>query len=311
MKLNERFSSLSPIYDGGLTNHLPMMITALKLLDVNEEDIELIATEYYESKNLLDLSDTLIENDPYNTEYIRLTNYFLSEINQSTMDDTIHTFLNENEFSLHSGLYHGLIRLAYAYLESNDLLVAQALAYFTLIKSSLILKGTPSKDINTSFEELVEIRRENVTFEKQYTMEKLEELISNKSIIDNLFFPKDFLNNKHKALELFVDFYNKTQDFYILHVITGYHALHILSQHFDHQEKVFDNFFMQSVLFMLFNEHKEYTTVLDQNEFPYFVKHVPMLRDAHDIKLFYSLSYFYERYEYEPLKKSAQKLFNL
>jgi hypothetical protein len=46
-----------------------------------------------------------------------------------------------------------------------------------------------------------------------------------------------------------------------------------------------------------------------QNEFYNMVKNVALLDDPHDIKLFYSLAYFYERYEIEDLKKAAHYIF--
>ena len=52
MKLHERFSTLSPIYSGELTNHMPMLITALRLLSVEDSEIEVIAEDYLEHKNM-------------------------------------------------------------------------------------------------------------------------------------------------------------------------------------------------------------------------------------------------------------------
>ena len=310
MKLHQRFSTLSPIYDGGLTNHLPMMITALKLLDVEEQDIELIAEEYVGSKNLLDLSHSGIENDIYNDEYIRLTNFFLNEMKRIGISDTVSEVLNANSYALHSALFHGIIRLAYALLEYDELLIAQSLAYFELSKEDMKMEGTRKEDITEAFRELTEIRKNEIELSTYSSMSRFSEVMDNANIVDNMFYPYDILHNKDKVLKLFVDYYNKTHNFYILHVITGYHALHILSQYFENEEEAYNNYFMQAVVFMLLSDHQEYFTSTNQNEFSYLSNKVPYLRDAHDIKFFFSLSYFYELYEVEELKIAAQSIFN-
>ena len=306
MKLHERFSTLSPIYSGGLTNHLPMMITALRLLDVEEEVIELISKEYVEKKNIVDLSNSGIENDPFNDEYIRLTNYFLQEMKHHGVEEIMYNTLSSSSYSLHSGLFHGIIRIAYAYMENNELLIAQGLAYFDLIKSELKLEGKVSENLQKDFENLVSIRKKDIEIRKTRTMDKVQIVLENDDVLNNLFYPKDILKYKEGALELFVEYFNKTKDFYILHVITGYHALHVLTQFFENQESTFNNFFMQSLVIMLLNPHDSYIArKVEQYSFYELYKEVPNLKDAHDIKLFLSLSYFYERYDMESLKEAA------
>jgi len=308
MKLHERFSTLSPIYSGGLTNHLPMVITALRLLGVEDSKIEVISEEYVEHKNIVDLSNSGIDNDSFSDEYIRLTNFFLSEIKYKSVETVLTTMLNNNKYALNSGLFHGLIRIAYGYMENDDLLIAQALAYFELIKQDLKLEGIPVEDIYQSFEKLVGVRKELDVNDKSFG-EKMEAVQKNKTIQENLFYPIDLVKHKEVAVEFFVKYFNKTEDFFILHVITGYHALHILSQFFDNEEEVFQNFFMQSQIVMLGNGHDNHEEYTEKRNFKELNKQTSTLRDAHDIKLFLSLCYFYERYEIEELKIAANLIF--
>lgn len=310
MKLHERYSTLSPIYSGGLTNHLPMMITALRLLDVEENRIEMISKEYVENKNIVDLSNTLIENDPFSDEYIRLTNYYLQEFKHHGIEQTMHLVLNGNRYSLHSGLFHGMIRIAYAYLENDELLIAQGLAYFDMIKQELKLQGNISTDIFKDFKKLVAIRKAEVRITKDGTTNKLNTLLECEAVTSHLFYSEDAVKYKDQALQLFVEYFNKTKDFYILHAITGYHALHILSQFFDNEEEVFQNFFMQGLLIMLIHPHDSYLEPVEEKYgFVHLAQQVPNLRDAHDIKLFYSLAYFYERYDVEGIKNAINLVF--
>lgn len=310
MKLQERFSTLSPIYSGGLTNHLPMVITALRLLGVEDEVVEEIAEKYVGDKSIVDLSNSGIENDAFNDEYVRLSNFFLGEIQDKSVEVVLKSTLSENQYSLQSGLFHGLIRIAYAYLENNDLLIAQGLAYFELIKEELRLKGKAAEDVKSSFKTLIEARQ-GLNLDEMYTMQKINALLEKEEIADNLFYFNDFIKHKEQAVSFFVDYYNKTKDFYILHVITGYHALHVLSQFFTNEEEVFQNFFMQSLVVMLINTHDNYLEPTETANFKELNKKTPELTDAHDIKLFFSLCYFYERYEIEELKIAARLIFTI
>jgi hypothetical protein len=310
MKLHERFSTLSPIYSGGLTNHLPMVITALRLLDVDEAAIEKFSEEYVSSKNIVDLTSSGIENDPFNDEYVILTNTFMNEINQKSVEKVVATVLNENKYSLHSGLFHGIIRLAYAYLEGNDLLIAQALAYFVMIAQDLKLNGTPTESVQDSFEDLVEIRK-RINIDVMGTTNKMTILLDNQDVIEKLFYPYNILKDKEAALRFFIDYYNKSQDFYMLHVITGYHALHILDQFLEEKEEAYNNFFMQAIIVMLIHPHTEYTNPkVELESFASLTKKVPQLTDSHDVKLFFTLAYFYERYQMDDLLISANLIFN-
>lgn len=310
MSVHDIYSSLSPIYRGGLTNHLPMMITALTYLDVEEETIKQIAKEYVEEKGIFDLNEDIVKT-AFDEEYVKITNFYLHEIQSSSIENIIHIFLNKHRYSLHSGLFHGLIRLAYAYMEESELLVAQALSYFEMIlqDSKLVGEGVKKDQLGVRMETLIEHRRQGVFFAQKGSMNKYQTLQKEEFIREHLFFPIDILKSKTEILELFLEMYNKTNDFYILHVLTGYHALHILSQFFIEEVSVWRNFFMQALIIILFTDHDEYVENDLKGEFFELVKGVKDLRDAHDIKLFFSLVYFYDKYNLDELKISASRLF--
>lgn len=295
MKLQERFNALSPIYRNGLTNHLPMMITALRRLNVSDNDIKVIAELYVEEKGIVSLSDKFIHDDPYDLEYIRLTNYFTNEINMHGKDGVIKYFLSNHKYALHSALFHGLIRLAYAYIEENDLLVAQALAYFDLSSEELRLTGESTSKY--SMDALLELRS-SIEIAPASTMGKFRQLLEHEEIVSSLWVPRYILDNKDKVLEFFIDQYMKTDDFYTLHVITGYHALDVLSHLivFD-EEEIFNNFFMQGLLIMLLREYQEIEPYQGEiKSLDKVLQNAYKLRDAHDIKLLYTMYYFHNKY---------------
>jgi len=62
---------------------------------------------------------------------------------------------------------------------------------------------------------------------------------------------------------------------------------------------------------MLINPHNQYTkNKIEMESFVSLTKKVPQLKDSHDIKLFYTLVYFYERYEMDDLLISGNLIFN-
>jgi hypothetical protein len=311
MKILERYSTLSPIYQGGLTNHLSMMVTALRLLDVDEETVDLIAEQYTKEKGIFDLSDNTLPKNDFTDKYISLSNHYLDLINKSNPERVIQVFMYDHSNSISSGLFHGIIRLSYAYISNDYLQIAQALSYFDLISGERTLIGEQVQvsELKNRFKSLVEYRKMGMKFANPETYLKFNALYDEDFIRNNLFYPENILKNKSKILDFFIDEYNKTEDFYILHVITGFHALHILEQFIHNLEQTYNNFFMESLIFMLINDHINYKKVGSQMEFYDLVKKVHMLRDAHDIKFFYTLAFFNEKYDNDKLKFAATNIF--
>ncbi len=310
MNVHQMYSSLSPVYGGGLTNHLPMMITALKYLEVEDHMIKEISKTYVDTRGIFDLNGDLVKSN-YDEEYIKISNFYLTEINKSSIEVVVKTFLNKHRFGLHSALFHGLIRLAYAYMEYDELLVAQALSYFELSykDGKLVGEGITYSKMNERFDRLVEYRKKGIHFQSRSTMSKYQEVLGEDFIRTNLFYPVDILRHKDAMLRLFLDQYIKTNDFYMLHVLTGFHALHILSQFFIEEVQVYRNFFMQSTVFLLLNDYETLMEDRTYGEFYDLVHGVRNLEDAHDIKFFFSLVYFYDKYEMDDLKIPAYRLF--
>lgn len=302
MKLQDRYSSLSPIYNEYLTNHLPMMITALRELGVDDRDIEYISEQYIEERNILDLHNEMLISE-FEKEYIRLSNFFLKQIDESSVDDVIRDVLNKNISSLHSALNHGIIRLSYAYVDGSPLLIAQALAYFDLVKNENHFRGdsVDIEQIDEMFQTLVNDRKELITLETNNTSSKYQTLYT--QFKDSLFVPREILKYKSQILQFFLEYYNKTKDFYMLHVITGYHAMHVLAEFFDNQHEAYEQYFYNALLFMLFNDHNRYVIPNDEGDFDVNLKEVRFFTDAHEIKLFHSLYYFYQLYGLDDLKK--------
>lgn len=308
MRLLERFEALSPTYSNGLTNHLPMMIIALQKLGIDEGDIEFISEEYVGSKHIPDLTDKYYPKSKQEEEYITLTNLYITKINKLGKDEVVKWYLNKAKFALVSGLFHGLIRLSYALMTDSDLLVAQAMAYFDVIYFECDLPYSIKEDERKELDKLVKHRVKTITnFESKSTMKRLEELINNDYIKDNLYSIRG--NAEERMLELFLNQYLKTKDFYMLHIITGFHALISLKEYFTNFEEVLDNFFVHGLLFTLIHDYKQEEYDYVPSELKVFENRIPDLRDAHEIKLLFSVLELYKLYHIDDLKKVITSIF--
>lgn len=311
MKILEQYSALSPIYQNGLTNHLPMMVVALRLLDVSEEDVATIVEQYVDERGIFVIGDKNTPYSKFDEDYVIKTNHYLDLINKTNIDEQVKEFLSTRQKAIGSGLFHGLLRLSYAYMTYLPLQVAQALAYFDLIAGDLFVIGEEVEvdDIGKRFTSLAEYRSKAVSFSKSSTTFKVNKLLKEDFIRGNLFYPKDIYRHKGKVLDFLATEYLKSNDFYMLHAITGFQALQVLEQFFDKKDEVYQQFFMNAILYMLIYNHKRYKTFEMEMDFFDLYKKTQLLRDAHDIKLFFSLSFLYERYENDKLKKLATRIF--
>jgi len=230
-------------------------------MGVSKSDIELICENYVRENEIPDLHDQYYPNIPFEDEYISLTNKYINVILEFGIDKTVHDFLQDMQFSLESGLYHGLIRLYYALLQGKDeLLVAQALSYFYLMSKEYIVDGSYKTSID-SFTDLVEYRKNlDYTFKSFVSLEKFEELLEIPGISSRLFRLEDISNKENQLVDLFVKQFLQTRDFYILHVITGFQALHALKCYFDDYEDVLNMFFTKAQVLMVLNDYKEIYT---------------------------------------------------
>lgn len=305
MNLLNRFSSLSPVYQSGLTNHLPMMITALKEMNVFNLDIQTISEAYVESKGISDLHNSLSIKSEFEQKYISSTNTYINMINKNGVELIVGVFLSEFKYSLASGLFHGLIRLYYSLLTEDELQIAQALAFFHLMINDIKLQGEYSESI-TPFDKLLKYRmNEKIAFRNSSSMEKFDSLLDNLFIKENIFKLKDISSKEAELVELFTGEYLKTRDFYILHIITGFQALHSLKSYFINYDDVLNNFFLQAQIFMLLNDRSIEYVEYPVQEIDEIISEVAFMKDAHDIKLFYSCYQLSKEFNSDNLKKIA------
>lgn len=304
-KLLERFSTLAPTYNVGLTNHLPMMIIALNELGVHVRDIEHIAENYVSKKQIPDLHDDQYIRTPDDEEYIHLVNSYIIAINKNGIDSVVESFLDCHKYLLSSALFHGLIRLYYALKTEDTLQIAQALAYFNMSAFDCQIK-TYKYGTLKEFETLKEYRKNlDMKFKSNTTMKRCKQLLEDDYLHDHLFKVEAIEDQELNLLKLFTELYLETRDFYILHVITGFHALFNLKDYFKDYNDVLNNFFLQAQVFLLLNSYKKTFNKYYSSNFEELKEHAQTLLDAHDIKLLYTCYDLYQLFELENLNKIA------
>jgi hypothetical protein len=292
MNLYEKYETLSPIYSGGLTNHLPMMLVILTEWGVEEEKIEKFLDRYSKEKGIYDLSNSILPITEFDKDYIHLTNFYINEINSKGHKETVSDFLTEHIHSLPSGLFHGLIRLYYSLITKDDLQIAQALAYFNLVSEDFSLSGKliPASQLRQK----LKIQKDN--FDKLHlhttndnNIERYFEIIENENVRNLLFYVEKGSLEKEEVLDIILDKYVKTNNFMVLHLITGFHALIRLNAYnYNFHESLKQFMFTMQIIFLLADEQKtnEDIKLISIEE---AISYKDMLTNAHEMKLFYTI----------------------
>lgn len=310
MKLLEAYQSLSPVFPNWNTNHLPMMLIALKQLHAPVSLIEESATRYLREKPIADLSDKYHTLSPFDEQYINKTNMYHIQLNEIGRAAVLTEFFTVAKFSLASALYHGMIRLQYALLSDSDLQIAQALAYFELVSTEYEFSG-PAFGNADAFKTLETFRKTNsLTLKSTSTMEKLEELATTNGVRNSLFTLFNISSKEEIVLDLFLTQYIKTNDFYTLHVITGFHALISLKQYIKEYDDALEQFFYTAQLFMLINDYKTFNEPPKETAIADFMHRIGELQDAHDVKLLYTITELIKQFDNRKLNQVTTMIFS-
>ncbi len=309
MDLYGQFEALSPIYRGGLTNHLPMLYGVYKLLNVSEPTIKEKLKQYHEEKGILDLTLPSTPVLEFEQDYIKLTSYFLSEMNRNGKDIVVKDYLNKRIKSLHSALFHATIRLYYAVSLNHDLMIAQALAYFELVNSPF---GPSRVKYNQVVyrEKLSELRKrvqsENIDFPNKSTSRKFEFLSNHRLFRSNVINLNYHDVSEEFVVQIILEEYVKTQDFYTLHLITGLQAINGLKEYFLDYQEVLRHYLDSAVLFLMFDlEKSQKEHIEEEQSVQTLINDIESYRDTHNVKLLFSLYELYKVYPLQLIKKAA------
>jgi hypothetical protein len=127
--VNARFASS---YGAGLTNHLPMCLTALHRLGADDTRLSSFAAHYA----------SVVKLEPATTDarvHSAGVDVFARDIARRGRDAVLRESLTTLLLGVGGGAFHGVIRTAYAILANDDAELGRALAYFADVAQPLAI----------------------------------------------------------------------------------------------------------------------------------------------------------------------------
>lgn len=220
------YGHYGPLHGDGLINHLPMAQIALWKMGATEEHIKNYSQNYLDqwkirptpvlSQKILKLEDALGKEDYYSS-YVM---YFKHKIRTDGIEKTLKESLDILSKGMASGLFHGLIRIAYG-LEADSVdEICRGLALYAVIYHETIFaeKTVESKELPAA-------------------------LFSYHQNDDAHFYMSGTIEEKEVALaETLSQMYLSTGNFIVLHTITGFHALMVLKHHYSDFDDVLNRY---------------------------------------------------------------------
>ncbi|HBH13441.1 MAG: hypothetical protein XD91_0465 [Clostridiales bacterium 38_11] len=312
-------------YMGNLVNHLPMGQLALYRLSGNL-DLVKDYSDYFKEKFQINqmkenehkadsLESCLGERELYESCLILLK----ERIRQEGIDRIVREVLNQYPLGMSSGLFHVLIRLAYA-VEGAELEekleeeVARALAYYVTAyrEADILTRRIPISEIFNEMNKLVNHKKIKKLLEAQpSTGKQMKALYENKTFMELGFVLEGSEEEKIKGLiSLLLPVFELSSSIVVLHCVTGLHALINLNKYFNDFENAFDIYttcciaHLLTVENLIYREPNEKLEPLNWNE---IITLCLTSRDVHTIKFTYSCHELYQCYVIEGLKKSAHK----
>lgn len=319
--LVNKYGENSSPYMGNLVNHLPMGQLAFYKMSNSLEDTLSYSEKHSkissanpikaEYKRVKSIKECLGERDLYEPclklfqEEMTLENYHFSIFNT----------LNNYKLGMSSGIFHSLIRVAYAIegLETDkDYLpeVERALAYYiTAYKEADLFKsGIDSDRIIHEMRNLIsnpnikQLLNENKSLGK-----RLKSLYSDETYMKFGFIINGDPNEKINAiLNLAITAYANTKSIIALHCITGLHALVVLEKYWEDFPNALDIYTTCLVSHLLSIDDLSLDEFKLEEDYPSWEEIVNRglkSRDVHTIKLIYSSSQLDKNYPHDGFKE--------
>jgi len=326
MKLSEQINSYAEKYTpymDGLVNHLPMAQLALYKMTRSLERVKEYSDYFVDHFNI---GRVKIEYPKVETIeacigkrdlYEGCLDKIKEEIALRGADDVIRLVLNNYDLGMSSGLFHVLIRLAYAvegYKDDEALIdeVARALAYYiTAYREADIFNQTvKGTNFAAAIEQLKIQQTIKDTIMSQSTLGKrMKALYDNPQYKDMGFVIEGDQQYKTSTfLEYLLSIYIQSPDILKLHFITSLHALINLKDYFGDFNRALDIHQTCCVTHLLASNEKERlgnngnTADISWEE---LLKKGSEAKDVHTIKLTYTCQQLYKLYPLEKLREAA------
>lgn len=325
--INEYTKDYSP-YMRGLVNHLPMVQLALYFMTNDLEKVE-DYSKYYEDrfhidpiKDVTTIVKSIDECVGKRDLYEPLLEYLNRYVDDENIEEYINYILNTYPFGMSSGIFHTLIRLAYAvegYKEDSDLLdeVKRSLSYYVTgyREASLFAREIQPVNIISEMNMLKDHEAlKNVINTQNSRGKKMKALYNNNTYMKDLgFIIQGYEENKIKALLdlTLLAFINSkgSGDIIILHCITGLHALIVLMDYFNDFNYALDILTTCIVTHLMTVDNLDLNPIRENvtDSFDDLISQGVESPDVHTIKFTYSTNEIYRKYNRNDLKFAALK----
>lgn len=252
--INRDAEKYSP-YINSLVNHLPMAQLALYKFTDNIEKAQEYTDYFLKRTNMDRVKEDYKKVDSIaqclgNRElYESCLDLIREKLKEEDLDVLVSSILNKYTLGLSSGLFHTIIRLAYAiegYRIDNGLQkeVERALAYYITgyRKGGLFEREVFSDEVTEEMSKLIEnIDIKEIRESEISVGEKLKIFYENEEILDKGFIIKGNEEDKIKGiLEVLIPTFYNTNNIVMLHTITGLQAVVTLKDYFSEYERALD-----------------------------------------------------------------------
>lgn len=325
--INENGRKQSP-YMEGLVNHLPMGQLALYQLTEDLHKVEAY-TDYYNGHFTVDpvassyTPATSIEECLGKKEqYEACLDLMKKQVSTHGVDPMIEKILNAYPLGMSSGLFHVIIRLAYAkegssYDEALTEEVSRALAYYvTAYREVTPFYRKISKDqIHESMQEIQKNPDvEKILCQHDSLGQTMKSLYQSTKYLNAGFLIEETVDDKVQGLlDLCLPAFDQSKSIIALHCITGLHAMLVLKDYFKDFTKALDIYTTAVITHLVSIEgivfHKpNHEPIL--RSWPELLQEGSDSKDVHTIKFTYTCHELFKRYPIEELKTSLMLQIN-
>ena len=240
MKLESLLDSgkhFEPEYKGGLSNHLPMVLTALHGLGASHGRQAQFFGQY--SLRLERAPSHKLRNQPLpenewelrgrTDAYHQLQGHFEAAIKREGIDVTLRRSLPYLMPGCGAAAWHGLLRTAYALISRHDGELASGLAYWTsrhLDLGSTSYGGTTNDVPGT----LLSLRSHMLDLDSDHGLIylRMQSVATNKNFSEEVAKLRVETVTLAALAEYALELYLQTRDFVVLHLVTSCHAMRLI-----------------------------------------------------------------------------------
>lgn len=293
-----------PTYHGGLTNHITMYEVAMAKLGFDSIVADNLAKTYISDHDIRDLN---LESKMTGYEgYLKLVDHYEEELKNQGIQSVVYHYMKDKVHTLQSGLFHGLIRLAYAWMEEDPVELARALAYYDLISQEIRLQARPidDREMKDAWDKLMTARTHNeILFDHGATAHKVNKVLQEKTLMDLLTEVEVGPETERRMAIIFANWYLKTRDFYVLHVLTGFHALTVLKPLIQDFSPYLQAFWKMAQVHCLITPERLPIIAMETKPWETSLLEAKAMTDPHDVKLYFAAYELYKRYPQNVLMK--------